>query len=227
MALFANQGQAAGAPGAANHAGKVDVNGQVRSMRMQGLTDDQILGDLKGQGVKENQIISALGAINHEAPMDPSMGGMPADMGAHPAAMPADNFRLPTPPAGQAPQGMPMHPSAQGAGGSEDLYGRIEEITEEMIDEKWSDLIKEVQKIIEWKNKSEARIAKLETSHAKLKEDFKTLHQGVLGKVEEYDKRMQEVGTELHAVGKVFKDVIPVFTENVKELKSTVQGMKK
>ena len=57
-------------------------------------------------------------------------------------------------------------------------------------------------------------------------EDFKQLHQGVLGKVEEYDKRMQEVGTELHAVGKVFKDVVPVFTENVKELRSITKGMK-
>jgi hypothetical protein len=31
---------------------------------------------------------------------------------------------------------------------------------------------------------------------------------------------MSDVGTELNAVGKVFKDVIPEFVENVKELKS-------
>ena len=36
--------------------------------------------------------------------------------------------------------------------------------------------------------------------------------------MEEYDKGMKHVGTELKAVGKVFKDVIPEFVENVKEL---------
>ena len=37
---------------------------------------------------------------------------------------------------------------------------------------------------------------------------------------------MQEVGTELKAVGKVFKDVVPVFTENVKELRSITSKIK-
>ena len=61
----------------------------------------------------------------------------------------------------------------------------------------------------------------------KLKEDFKTLHQGVLGKLEDYDHRMQDVGTELKAVGKVFKDVIPEFVDNVKELKDITRGAKR
>ena len=61
----------------------------------------------------------------------------------------------------------------------------------------------------------------------KLKEDFKVLHEGVLGKLEDYDTRMRDVGTELKAVGKVFKDVIPEFVENVKELKGIKDSWKK
>ena len=87
-----------------------------------------------------------------------------------------------------------------------------------MIDEKWDELIAEVKKIVEWKNQMEEKQGKIHSDVDKLKEDFNVLHQGVLGKLEDYDKRMRDVGTELNAVGKVFKDVVPEFVENVKEL---------
>ena len=174
MALFTNQKQG-GPGGAGGHPGKLDVDAQVRSMRSSGLTDDQILSELKSQGAKETQVINSLGKISSEMPMsgadmmggpndiDLGMGappgaarGMP-NMGA-PAAGGADSgFRLPTPPAGAMGPGMSGAGRSKGQSGSEDLYERIEEIAEEMIDEKWDDLIKEVQKIIAWKNKSGTR----------------------------------------------------------------------
>src|SRR3989338_5250181 len=46
------------------------------------------------------------------------------------------------------------------------------------------------------------------------------------GGLDDYDSRMTDVGTELKAVGRVFKEVIPEFVENVKELKS-ITGKKK
>lgn len=107
------------------------------------------------------------------------------------------------------------------------VYERIEEITESMIDEKWDELIAEVKKIVEWKESIEDKQTKINNDIEKLKEDFKVLHQGVLGKLEDYDARMQDVGTELKAVGKVFKDVIPEFVENVKELSSITKKAKK
>ncbi len=107
------------------------------------------------------------------------------------------------------------------------LYERIAEIAENIIDEKWEQLITEVQKIVEWKEKVEEKQRQLANDVQKLKDDFKVLHQGVLGKLDDYDARMRDVGTELGAVGKVFKDVIPEFVENVKELSSLTGKMKK
>ena len=95
-----------------------------------------------------------------------------------------------------------------------------------MIDEKWDELIAEVKKIIEWKESVEEKQNKINHDLEKMKEDFKVLHQGVLGKLEDYDNRMSDVGTELKAVGKVFKDVIPEFVENVKELSSVSRKFK-
>lgn len=107
------------------------------------------------------------------------------------------------------------------------LYERMEEVAESLIDEKWDQLIAEVKKIIEWKERVEEKQRLLINDVQKLKDDFKVLHQGVLGKLDDYDTRMRDVGTELGAVGKVFKEVIPEFVENVKELSSMTGRMKK
>ncbi|MBI2669094.1 hypothetical protein HYX14_04600 [Candidatus Woesearchaeota archaeon] len=122
-------------------------------------------------------------------------------------------------PATDYPKAMPQAPP-------EDIYSRMEDIAETLIDERWEELIDEVKKVVVWKEKVEDRLQLLETSVNKLKEDFTLLHHGVLGKLEEYDTRMQDVGTELKAVGKVFKDVVPVFTQNVKDLASLVSETK-
>ena len=145
-----------------------------------------------------------------------------------------------------SPSSPPMPPGRQGTkmqmlsggsyGGSSEMmnspdvsniYERVEEIVEGMIDEKWDELLGEVKKIIEWKEKFEEEQRKLTNELGKLKEDFQILHQGVLGKLEDYDTRMTGVDTELKAVGKIFKDVVPQFVENVKELSFITEDMKK
>jgi hypothetical protein len=103
---------------------------------------------------------------------------------------------------------------------------RLQEIAENIIDQKWEELISEVRKIVSWKEQVEEEQAKIASDVQKLKDDFKILHQGVLGKLDSYDTRMQDVGTELKAVGKVFKDVVPQFVENVKELSAITKGVR-
>jgi len=171
---------------------------EILSLREQGLTDNMIFEELKNRGMNPQQIYGAIAQANSD------------DM---PASYPA--------------QPMPAPRKSQEASSEENnIYERIEEITENLIDEKWDELIGEVRKIVEWKEKVEERQTKLANDVQKLKEDFVVLHQGVLGKLEDYDTQMRDVGTELKAVGKVFKDVIPEFVENVKELKSMTKKKK-
>jgi uncharacterized phage infection (PIP) family protein YhgE len=118
-------------------------------------------------------------------------------------------------------------PGPQRMSRSEDWnYDRVEEIAENIIDEKWEQLIGEVKKVIEWKERMGEKIQALQQDVDKIKDDFKVLHQGVLGKLESYDSKMTDVGTELKAVGKVFQDVIPEFVENVKELRGLSRAKK-
>ncbi|HLD79049.1 MAG TPA: hypothetical protein VJA18_00645 [Candidatus Nanoarchaeia archaeon] len=182
---------------------------EVTQLRQQGLTDDIVVDELSQRGYTQQQISEAIAQ---------------ADAGQGPAyGMPAAPDQM-----SSMQQEMPM-PSSQPAYQDDvsNIYERIEEITESMIDERWDDLIGEVKKIVDWKNKVEEKQMKLMHDVEKLQDDFKMLHEAVLGKLDDYDSRMQAVGTDLKAVGKVFKDVIPTFVDNVKELSSIKEELKK
>ena len=88
------------------------------------------------------------------------------------------------------------------------------------------DFVTEMKKVVAWKDQTEKTIASMQTTIEKMKEDFNLLHQGVLGKINQYDDQIKEVDSELKAVGKVFKDVIPVFTNSVKDLHQISQDLK-
>lgn len=101
-----------------------------------------------------------------------------------------------------------------------------EELIEAIIDEKWNDLLKDINKIIEWKNSTENRITKIEQQFGDLKDQYDKLHQAVIGKIGEYDKNILDVGAEIKAMEKVFAKVLPVFTENVSELSRITDTLK-
>ncbi|MBT4336360.1 hypothetical protein HOD66_03285 [Candidatus Woesearchaeota archaeon] len=188
----------------------------ILELRQQGLSDEVITQELTRKGMSPQDV----GMAMEQADPPPMPGGGAPQMGN-----PAGGQDMPPGP-GQAPMGPGQSAAAMPAEES-NIYERVEAIVESMIDEKWDDLIAEVRKIVEWKDKIEEKQNSMMNDLEKLKEDFKTLHQGVLGKLEDYDHRMQDVGTELKAVGKVFKDVIPEFVDNVKELKDITRGAKR
>ncbi len=179
---------------------------EILQLRSQGLTDNLIAQELQNRGYVQAQIDQAI------------MQADSANGASYPASPASSGYSQPSYP-------QPRMPAASSEEGN--IYERIEEITESMIDEKWDELIAEVKKIIEWKDKIEEKQNKIINDVQKLKEDFTVLHQGVLGRLEDYDGRMRDVGVELKAVGKVFKDVIPEFVENVKELKGITERQKK
>ena len=177
---------------------QADVVSRVAEMRNQGLSDNIIAEELKNSGYDYNEVNQALMQTDYP----------PADFSA------------------AFPSSAPMMPPARAYPEEGGVYERMEEIAENLVDEKWEQLIGEVKKIIDWKERMEEEISQIHNDLEKAKEDFKLLHQGVLGKLEDYDTRMRDVGTELKAVGKVFKEVIPEFVENVKELKSITEKRK-
>ncbi len=121
-----------------------------------------------------------------------------------------------------APESMEQSPFESGP--SRPSHPPSEEIAEQIIEEKWRELQKELKKITEWRDQMTSRIDKMEQSVADVKADLDGLHKAVVARVGEYDKTLMDVGTEIKAMEKVFQKVLPELTSNIQELSRMTKG---
>ncbi len=183
----------------------------VIGMRQQGLNNNQIIQNLQRMGYPPNLIFDALNQ---------------ADIKGGVQQIPPDFFQqgqqMSQPQSAMQPMDFPPQQA------QEDVSKEsVEEMIETIIDEKWEELMKNINKVIEWKNKADAKVNSLEQDFKDLKADFDKLHNAVLGKIADYDQNIINVGTEIKAMEKVFQQIIPTFTENVNELSRLTQSIKK
>ena len=173
---------------------------RIQQMRSQGISNDQIIAQLQSEGYSSAQIFDGLNQ---------------ADMTQAPGPVMASPEPGPSAPEMEAPidEGIDKE--------------HIEEMVEAIIDERWEDLMKNINKIIEWKGKTESRMTVIEEQMRSIKEDFYKLQQALVGKIGEYDQNILNVGMEIKAMEKVFQKVLPQFTENVNELSRVTQSIKK
>ena len=182
----------------------------VLAMRQQGLSTNQIVASLQRAGYPMDLINDALSQADIKEGIAPSP--------AQPAGAPDASYAAGYP----AYAGYP-----QAAGGvPADIDERIQEVAEAIIDEKWSSLLESINAIADWKEKTEGRLIKIETQMQELKDNFDRLHEGVIGKISEYDKGIQNIGVEIKALEKVFQKILPGFVENVNELSRITQRVK-
>lgn len=202
---------------------------QVISMRQQGLSNNQITQALQREGFKTHEIFDAMNQADMKAGMSP----MPLGPQQEPEGLPqGPPLQTPTQgPLQESPlQGPPQGPPGQmpppmgspnmsaDDSGMSPVDERIEEIAEAIIDEKWSDLLDNIKKIIDWKELTEARLDKTEQKFNDLKNEFDKLHSAILDRIGQYDQNMSDVGSEIKALEKVFQKILPTLTENVNEL---------
>ena len=198
---------------------------QVLMMRQQGLTNNQAMTSLQRAGYSQQQIFDAM----NQADIKGGIEAMPP--GEFEAPAQGMGMQSPYPPQGMAPpqeyssegqypsQGpQMMGQSAMGPPPETVSQEKIEEVAESIIDEKWTDFATNINKVIEWKEKVESRMDQTDQKIKDLNDNFDKLHNAVLGKIEEYDKNILNVGTEVKAMEKVFQQVLPTFTENINEL---------
>jgi len=180
---------------------------EVLKLRQQGLSNNQIVQSLQRSGYRTHQIFDAM----NQADMRSA-----APIQQAPATEPITSPPLEE----EAPEPYPGEQQEQ----SNDE--RIEEIAEEIIDEKWQELVKNVNKIVEWKNAMDAKISSLEEENVSLKKSLESVQKMLFERVEKYDKNVAEVGINLKAMEQVFSKVLPTFTANVNELSRITKGIK-
>ncbi len=205
----------------------------VVTMRGQGMSNNQIIQNLQRFGYAIDQINNALNQADIKVGMYPAQpsfagpaggsgnsGSAPSGFGPGPAQ--------PMPPMAQSRPSFSPSPSS-GPELSEELSERDErmhEIAESIIEEKWNEFVDSINRIIEWKDSIETRVTKVEQQLADLRGSFDKLHEGVLGKLGDYDKGISTVTVEIKALEKVFQKILPGFVENVHELSKITEKMK-
>jgi hypothetical protein len=210
---------------------------QVSAMKQQGMSDSLIVQSLQRDGYKTHQIFDAMnqaelvsGAPRQLSDLQSNEPGGPQVFSSPP--QPTYPGQQPSLPAfSQEQQQEPPQPPQQqsypqfqqpmmGMGDSSQMMttNQVEEIAESIIEEKWAELAKGVSKIVEWKERSEAKMNEFDQKLSQLEEDFEKLHTGVLGKLNDYDRNIGSVGTDIKAMQKVFQQMLPAFTENVNDI---------
>lgn len=183
----------------------------ITQMRNQGLTNNQIIQNLQRQGYSNTQIFDAMNQVDTKMAVE--------GMQQAPNQQASDNqpqsglFTSPGQDAGSPP---PATNQVRNIFSNDQT--KIEELVETIIEEKWVELVNDVSKIVEWKNRVESKVVEMEVQLKTLNDKFSDLNQAVLGKINEYDKHIMEIGSDIKAMEKVFSKVLPVFTENVNEL---------
>jgi len=183
---------------------------RITQSRNQGVSNPQIIHDLEKEGYSQTDIFDAMNQKQlggNTMPNQNQNPGMPPMPGAPPGP-PANDMNTQ-----QIDPMNSMNSMDPGMMGSTN-----EELIETIIEEKWNEIIKQINKIITWKNRTEEKVVRLEEQFKSLKDQFDELHRAVIGKIGEYDKNILNVGAEVKAMEKVFSNVLPIFVNNVKEL---------
>lgn len=93
-----------------------------------------------------------------------------------------------------------------------------EEMVEAIIEEKWRNISKDLNKFRDWQDNADSRLDKFEQGLKDVREDVESLHKAIISKISDYDKSLMDVGTEIKAMEKVFSKVLPDLTESVSKL---------
>lgn len=170
----------------------------VKSYRSQGMDNNQIIQALQRQGLSSNVIFDAMNQL--EVPPEPE-----------------NSYPVFSQTEAEVPK---ARPSSNGDATSN------EELIEAIVEEKWNSLIKDLNKIIEWKNATTTKIAAMEQKIEDTRRETEKLQGAVIAKIDDYDKNISNVGAEVRAMEKVFSKVLPVFAENVSELSRIAKDLK-
>ncbi len=185
----------------------------VLRMREQGLSNNQIISSLQREGYQTTDIFDAM----NQADLKRANGAAAEEGEMQNQIYPEELI--------DEPQQFEQQPSYQEPSYDSNIT-KVEELVEAVIEEKWVDLVKDVNKITEWKTSVESDISAINQEIEDLKSSFNELQKSIVTKIDEYDRNIVKVSTNIKAMENVFQKAIPAFTENINELARTVESLK-
>jgi DNA-binding transcriptional MerR regulator len=198
----------------------------VISMRDRGLSNEQVIEQLKSQGYSLQSIRDALTQAdikkNAVGPM-PELPPLPGEEFATPAEEVSEEPVIPVRagPGLNAPMSYQTAPVKEGP-----KIEEMERILEEIVDERWKDVTSKFSEFESARVKNETRVDELSKRVSELSSRIDEISNVVMGKVDEYKRTMEDVDVEIKALEKVMQKLVPSMAEQVRDLKDVVGGLK-
>lgn len=199
--------------------GKKEAKGiptdRIIQMQQQGYSNDQVVSVLQREGYRSSEIFEA---ISH-AEIKKGVTGAPVEDISemeNPMELKPRGVAEPPPIEGIIP------PMSKPEIGTE----KIEEVAEAIIEEKWGEVTENINKVIEWKDRTESKLTGLNDKFEQTKSAVKGIKDDLLAQLSEYDKKLTDIGADVQAMSKVFEKILPQFMESVGELSRLASGTK-
>jgi len=191
---------------------------EVTSLRQKGLPNEDIITYLKKKGYTLAQIRDAITQVDIKST---AMGGQelpepPEVPGIETPAKVEDKPVIEAPSLEDKPIELPKE---ENAGGLVDIK-KVERILEQMLSEKWTDVEGKYSGLDKWKADVNAKITLIESKMDDITKRIENVDKMLLGKLDEYDKTMEDVGTSVQSLEKVMKNIVPSLSEGINELRS-------
>ncbi|MDO8628720.1 MAG: hypothetical protein Q7R56_03125 [Nanoarchaeota archaeon] len=193
----------------------------VANLKDSGFSKDQIVDNLSRQGYSMQAIDDAFTQLDIKAAAD-----VPApQQGMQRSSLSQESMipRLSPPTLSYAPSTVTLSsPSSSNVASDQ-----VQELVESIIQEKWQRMTEEFGDIASWKDRVRTEIVSIKQELLRLETRFDGLQQAVIGKIQDYDRGINDVGVEIKALEKVLERIIHPLTQNVKELSRITEDLKK
>jgi len=105
-------------------------------------------------------------------------------------------------------------------------YDEMQSIVEEIIDEKWQDLVTSIGDVSTWKSQITDDLEGTKQEVLRLQSRFDAVQAALTGKVSDYESAMRGLSQEMKALEQVFSKILEPLTSNIKELKRITEDMR-
>jgi len=199
----------------------------VLKMQQRGMNDAEIIRKLVEQGYTPMQISDALNQakIKQTVASAPTTELAPSIMTeeAAPAQAVAPAPEVPVP----APETAYPYPYPYEAAAPPKIETEIiEEIAEEIVNEKWQEIKSKIVDVVEWKSYAESRVKSIDERVKRIELSLDRLQAALLGRVQEYGQNIKDLGAEMQSVEGAFGKILGPLIDNIKELNAITEKLK-
>lgn len=103
----------------------------------------------------------------------------------------------------------------------------VEEIAEEVVNEKWEEFKKKLGDIPEWKRLTENKLESINERIKRTEDMLDKIQLSVMGKVQQYGQNVKDLGAEMRSLETGFSKILDPLIDNIKELKKITEKIKK